>query len=77
MFNEVNYTVHAYSYTIYVEKATNFIKMQDTYISVETSVQGEKRTAMGIQMTYRYKYINKQVDIQLPEEAKNAETMNQ
>ncbi len=67
----VEYTLNVSSYTLYVSKATNFIKKEYLNASMVVSAQGMN---VEVEMTFMFKYkdINKQVDIQLPEEAKNA-----
>jgi len=72
----VEYTLNVSSYTLYVSKATNFIKKRYLNASMAVSVRGMKVEA---EMTFvsKYKDINKPVDIQLPEEARNAETISQ
>ncbi|CEG12260.1 hypothetical protein MSIBF_A2080009 [groundwater metagenome] len=72
----VEYTLNVSSYTLYVSKATNFIKKeyQNAYIVVS-----EQGINLGAEMTvmFKYKDINKPSEIQLPEEAKNVETTSQ
>ncbi len=71
MMQGMEYTLNVSSYTIYVDKVTNFIKKEDVKFDMEVSAQGTKMK-IGMQMKFVYKDINKPVDIQLPEEAINA-----
>jgi len=71
----VAYTLNVSSYTLYISKATNFIKKEEINANVTMSSQGMN---IEIEMTYisKYKYINKPTDIQLPEEARNTTAIN-
>lgn len=62
-------TINVSSYTVYVDKATNFIKKEDANFDIDISVRGMKMKING-QMKFVYNGINKQIDIQLPEEPK-------
>jgi len=62
-------TINVSSYTVYVDKATNFIKKEDANFDIDISVQGMKMK-INMQMKFVYNDINKQIDIQLPEEPK-------
>jgi len=61
------------SYTIYVDKATNLIKKANVNMTVEMSVQ-DMKMKMDAHIETKYKNINKPINIQLPEEAKNAKS---
>jgi len=61
------------SYTIYVDKATNLIKKVNVNMTVEMSVQ-DMKMKMDAHIETKYKNINKPINIQLPEEAKNAKS---
>lgn len=66
---KVEYNLNVSSYTLYISKATNFIKKEHLSANMAVSVQG---TNVEVEMTYTFKYkdINKPIDINLPEEAK-------
>lgn len=68
----MKYTINATSYTIYVDKNTNFIKKEEINYTI-----GISALKMNIGMTLIYKNINKPVNIQLPEEAKNAKEVKE
>jgi len=70
------YDINVSSYTIYVDKATNLIKKEDMNLSVEMSVQ-DMKMKMDAHTETKYTNINKPIDIQLPEEAKNAKSMKE
>ena len=72
----VEYTLNVSSYTLYVSKATNFIKKEYQNASIVVSAQGINVVA-EMTVMFKYKDINKPSDIQLPEEAKNVETTSQ
>ncbi len=74
--SEVEYNLNVSSYTLYVSKATNFIKKEYLNASMVVSAQ-DMNVEVEITFVFRYKDINKPVDIQLPEEARNAETTSQ
>jgi len=71
----VAYTLNVSSYTLYISKATNFIKKEEINANVTMSSQGMN---IEIEMTYisKYKDINKPTDIQLPDEARNTTAIN-
>lgn len=68
----INYTINVSSYIIYVDKTTNFIKREDINSTIEIFMQGMKIMEMSAQRKFVRKDINKEIDIQLPEEAKSA-----
>ncbi|MDI6730940.1 MAG: hypothetical protein QMD06_05295, partial [Candidatus Altarchaeum sp.] len=72
----VEYTLKISSYTLYVSKATNFIKKEHLNAIIAASAQ-DKNVEVEMTFVFEYKDINKPANIQLPEEAKNAETTSQ
>ncbi|OQX21910.1 MAG: hypothetical protein BWK75_02100 [Candidatus Altiarchaeales archaeon A3] len=76
MTRGMEYLINGSSYTIYVDKTTNFIKKEDINSTMEMSAQGMKMN-IYMQMKFVYKDLNKPVDIQLPEEVRNAKSMTE